>query len=117
MFVNGAIGGMQSPLGSTVRNAQGKLLADNTFEKAEFIGKRVATLAAEALKNAPALNVDTLVFREKTIEIPMANPGFQMAAKAGIFRGRKEPTASGATLAPVGYVRLSRGPRRSSRSR
>ncbi len=109
VFVNGAIGGMQSPLGSTVKNAQGRLLADNTFEKAEFIGKRVATLAAEALKGAPELNVNTLVFREKTIEIPMTNPGFNMAAKAGIFRGRKEPTPSGATLTPVGYVRLARG--------
>ena len=50
MFVNGAVGGMQSPLGSMVKDAQGKLLAENTFEKAEFIGKRVATLAAEALE-------------------------------------------------------------------
>jgi hypothetical protein len=55
------------------------------------------------------LNVDTLLFREKTIEIPMANPGFQMAAKAGIFAGRKQPTASGATVSPVGYVKLARG--------
>jgi hypothetical protein len=109
VFVNGAVGGMQSPLGSKVNDAQGKLLAENTFEKAEFIGNRVATLAAEALKNAPVLNVNTLVFREKTIEIPMANPGFQMASKAGIFRGRKEPTASGANVSPVGYVRLAQG--------
>ena len=109
VFVNGAIGGMQSPLGSTVKDAQGRVLADATFEKAEFIGKRVAVLAAEALKGAPVTNVNSLVFREKTIEIPMTNPGFQMAAKAGIFRGRKEPTASGATVSPVGYVRLARG--------
>lgn len=109
VFVNGAVGGMQSPLGSTVKDAQGRLLADNTFEKAEFIGKRVAALAAEAVKGATPLAVDSILFREKTIEIPMTNPGFQMASKAGIFRGRKEPTASGATVSPVGYVRLSRG--------
>jgi hypothetical protein len=109
VFVNGAIGGMQSPLGSKITNAEGRLLADNTFEKAEFIGKRVATLAAGALKSSTPLDVDTLVFREKTIEIPMANPGFDMAFKAGIFRGRKEPTASGATVSPVGYIKLARG--------
>jgi hypothetical protein len=109
VFVNGAVGGMQSPLGSVVKDSQGRLLAENTFEKAEFIGKRVATLAVEAVKSAPTLTVDTILFREKTIEIPMTNPGFQLAMKAGIFRGRKEPTASGATVSPVGYVRLSRG--------
>jgi hypothetical protein len=109
VFVNGAVGGMQSPLGSTVKDAQGRLLADATFEKAEHIGKRVAALAAEAVGKAAPTAVDTVLFREKTIEIPMTNPGFQMAAKAGVFRGRKQPTAGGATVTPVGYVRLARG--------
>jgi hypothetical protein len=109
VFVNGAVGGMQSPLGSTVKDVGGKLLADGTFEKAEFIGKRVAALAAEAVTKAPTVAIDTLVFREKTIEIPMTNPGFQAAFKANLFGGRKTPTASGATVAPVGYVKLGRG--------
>jgi hypothetical protein len=109
VFVNGAVGGMQSPLGSTVKDAQGRVLPDATFEKAEHIGKRVAALAAEAVGKAAPTAVDSILFREKTIEIPMTNPGFQMAAKAGVFRGRKQPTAAGATVTPVGYVRLARG--------
>jgi hypothetical protein len=99
---------MQSPLGSTVKDAQGRLLPETTFEKAEYIGKRVATLAAEAVGKASPETIDSILFREKVIEIPMANPGFQMAAKAGVFRGRKQPTAAGATVTPVGYVRLAR---------
>jgi hypothetical protein len=108
VFINGAIGGMQSPLGSTVKDAQGNVLPETSFEKAEFIGKRVAAVA-QAADNAAPVAIDSIVFREKTIEIPMTNPGFNLAAKAGIFRGRKEPTPSGATVTPVGYVRFARG--------
>jgi hypothetical protein len=107
VFVNGAIGGMQSPLGSTVKDAQGRVLPEKTFEKAEFIGTRVAQIASDALRKGSALNLDSILFREKLIEIPMTNPGFQAAAKAAIFRGRKEPTAQGATVTPVGYVRFA----------
>jgi hypothetical protein len=110
VFINGAIGGMQSPLGSTVKDAQGRVLPETTFEKAEFIGKRVAA-ATSGLENAFPVAIDSIVFREKIIEIPMTNPGFQMAAKAGIFRGRKEPTASGATVTSVGFVRFGQGDR------
>jgi hypothetical protein len=109
VFVNGAIGGMQSPLGSTVKNAQGNALPEKSFEKAEFIGKRVAKLAADAVSKAPVASIDTILFHEKTIEVPMSNPGFQAAAKAGIFSGRKEPSADGTSTMPVGCVRLSHG--------
>jgi hypothetical protein len=109
VFINGAVGGMQSPLGSTVKDAQGRIVPEKTFEKAEFIGKRVATLAAEAVGKAQTVGVDTIVWRERTIEIPMTNPNFQAASKAGVFKGRKAPTASGGTLTPVGYIRLAKG--------
>jgi len=109
VFVNGAVGGMQSPLGSTIKDEKGRVLPEKTFEKAEFLGKRVAFLASEAVRKAPVAAIDSILFRERTIEIPMTNPGFNLAAKAGIFRGRKEPTAGGATVTPVGYVRFARG--------
>jgi hypothetical protein len=109
VFINGAIGGMQSPLGSKVKDAQGRVLPEKTFQKAEFMGKRVAALAAEAVGKAPLVTVDAITWRERTIEIPMTNPNFQMAAKAGLFKGRKEPTASGASVTPVGSIRLAKG--------
>ncbi len=112
VFVNGAIGGMQSPLGSTVKDpATGKVVAEKTFEKADSIGGRVAKLAAEALAKARPVTLDSFVFREKLIGIPMTNPGFQLAAKAGVFGGRKQPNADGTTTTPVGYIRFDRGAR------
>jgi hypothetical protein len=109
VFINGAVGGMQSPLGAKVKDAAGKLLPETTFEKAAFIGTRVARLAAEALGNSKPVALDSLVFREKLVQIPMANQGFQMAAKAGVFAGRKAPNADGTTTTAVGYVRFASG--------
>jgi glycosidase len=43
------------------------------------------------------------------VQIPMANQGFQMASKAGVFAGRKSPNADGTTTTMVGYVRFARG--------
>ena len=110
VFINGAIGGMQSPLGAKIPDSRtGAMLAENSFEKAEFIGARVARLAAGAIADAKTFNIDAILFREKTIHIPMDNPGFQAAVKAGVFAGRKEPNPDGTTSVPVGYVRLSGG--------
>jgi hypothetical protein len=36
----------------------------------------------------------------------MANPGFQLAMKARLFGGRKQPNPDGTSNTPVGYVRF-----------
>ncbi len=100
VFVNGAVGGMQSPLGS-------KLAApENSFEKAELIGTRVAALAAEAVKKSSPVEITSLSYRETTVQIPMDNVQFKMAMEAGVFKGRKKPNADGTSTTTVGYMRL-----------
>jgi hypothetical protein len=104
VFVNGALGGMMSPLGAKVAGA-----SEESFEKAELIGTRLAEAAHAALKNAPTVPIETINFREQIVEIPVANKQYHAAAKAGLFQGRKEFTARGAVRAPVGFFRLSSG--------
>ncbi|MFB3828424.1 MAG: hypothetical protein ACE15B_16765 [Bryobacteraceae bacterium] len=100
---NGAVGGMQSPLGAKLAR-----LADGTFEKAEAIGRRVAELAAGATaKKAAITRVD---FRESMVNIPVANAGFRMAQQVGLFGGRRKDTGA-ETAVPVGYVRMAAGGR------
>jgi hypothetical protein len=101
VFINGAVGGMQSPLGSKLPG-----LKDGTFEKADFIGKRVATLAAKAVKESRPVEIDGIWFAERIANIPLANPGFQAAAKANLYKGRKPVNPDGTTSAPVGAIRL-----------
>lgn len=100
VFVNGAVGGMQSPLGS-------KLAApENTFEKAELIGTRVAAIAAEAVKKAAVVEINALSYREASVQLPMNNAGFKMGMEAGLFKGRKKPNVDGSSTTTVGYMRL-----------
>ncbi len=100
VFVNGAVGGMQSPLGAKVAD-----LPDNSFEKAQRIGQRVADIAADALQQAKPVNVTRYEFFERMVRIPLANKGFEEAAQANIYHGRK-PAVDGQTTVPVGLIRL-----------
>jgi hypothetical protein len=108
VFLNGAVGGMQSPLGATVVDkASGRPAPDNTFQKAEIIGRSVAEIVGSAVRNARAFDADQVEFHEKLIQIPTTNKGFQLAAQADLFKGRKKMTAEGSTTTPVGLVRVS----------
>lgn len=108
VFLNGAVGGMQSPLGAAIiDSASGQPAADDSFQKAEIIGRRVAEAVGVAVHNAQPMAADRIEFQESHIEIPTTNMGFQLAAQANVFKGRKKMTATGATTTQVGLVRLS----------
>jgi hypothetical protein len=108
VFLNGAVGGMQSPLGANVIDkASGRPAPENTFQKTEIIGRSVAEIAGSAVRNATAFDADHIEFHEKLIQIPTTNKGFQLAAQADVFKGRKKMTAEGSTTTPVGLVRVS----------
>jgi len=108
VFLNGAVGGMQSPLGASVPDpATGRPAPENSFLKAELIGRRVAEVAAGAVRNGHTIAADRIEFQEKRIAVPISNAGFQLAAKADLYKGRKPMTPGGATTTPVGLARLS----------
>jgi hypothetical protein len=110
VFINGAVGGMQSSLGARLKEPKtGEPIPDRSWRKAELIGERVGELAYEAVKTATSAPVSAVLFREELIRIPLANPGFRMAAAAGVFRGRKPFDKDAETRTPVGYIRMSRG--------
>jgi len=103
VFINGAVGGMQSPLGAKFDGIE-----DNSFEKADHIGKRVAEIAASALEQAKPVRITSYEFSEKMVKIPVTNQGFEEADRADIYHGRKS-IVDGETSTPVGVVRLLDG--------
>lgn len=110
VLLNGAVGGMQSPLGAKVTDpATGQPAPDNGFRKAEIIGRRVADLAAEAVGKSKPVRIRELAYVEQPLRIPVSNALYLIAAKAGVFKGRKAMLADAATSTVVGYLRL--GPR------
>ena len=105
---NGAVGGMQSPLGAKIKDPlTGSLAPESSFRKTEILGERIADLSAEAARTAQPVQIGKITFAERIINIPVANRGFQMAAQADLYHGRKKTTADGATTAPVGLIRMS----------
>lgn len=101
---NGAVGGMQSPLGAKVRNT-----APDSFEMADAIGNRVADLAADAVGNATPSAIDGIDFRETRIRIPVVNQDFIMAAQIDLFHGRKKFNDDKTATTPVGALRFLHG--------
>src|ERR1022692_1350763 len=105
---NGAVGGMQSPLGAKIKDpVTGSAAAENSFRKTQILGERIADLAADAARPAKPVRIDKVEFAERIITIPVTNRGFEMAAQADLYKGRKKTTADGATTAPVGLIRMS----------
>jgi hypothetical protein len=86
VFINGAVGGMMTPLGITVTDWDGVDHPGETFEKAEALGHIVAGWAIDALASAagPA-EAPRLGFRAEVVEIPVENIGFQALFLAGVF--------------------------------
>jgi hypothetical protein len=101
VFINGAVGGMQSPLGAKLPQPE------NSFQRAGHIGRRVAEIGAKAVKESAAAVIGEILFRESVVQIPVANQNFQLAAKAGLFRGRKQMDANNRMRTLVGYARFS----------
>ena len=112
VFVNGAVGGMQSPLGVKLRDPRTAEQAPaNSFRFAEIIGQRLAEVAFDAVRQAPETKVNRIEYREKRVKVPVANANFKLATAAGLFKGRKPFAADGTMETVVGYLRLSRGQR------
>lgn len=110
LFVNGAIGGMQSPLGTALIDPKTQQPAPaNTFRFAEIVGEYVARHVVEAAVGARALAVDAIEYREAIVEVPVANQAYLMGSAAGVFKGRKPMSATKSTFTPVGYLRLASG--------
>ena len=105
---NGAVGGMQSPLGAKIKDpATGAVAAENSFRKTQVLGERIADLAADAAQSAKPVHIDKVEFAERIITIPVTNRGFEMAAQADMYKGRKKTTADGSTTTSVGLIRIS----------
>jgi hypothetical protein len=108
VFVNGAVGGMMSPLGAKIQDPDtGKPAPPETFRFAEIVGLRVAAVAAEALASAKPAAIDGITFREAPLELPVANKNFLAAAQAGIYKGRKPMLDGARTRTVVGYLALT----------
>lgn len=108
VFWNGAVGGMQSPLGGKIPDAAtGRVLREPDFPMADALGLQLAKVVRQSLAKARPVRVDGIQFGETLVRMTVTNQGFLMASKAGLFQGRKPMGADGSMETPVGLLRLT----------
>jgi hypothetical protein len=110
VFLNGAIGGMQSPLGATFNDPRtGQPPAKDSPRFAEVVAEAVVEPLREAAEEARMTMLDLVEYREAIMRVPVTNQKLLAAAKAGLFKGSKPIPADGVMETPVGYLRLGAG--------
>ncbi|MEK7767975.1 MAG: hypothetical protein AAB368_17220, partial [bacterium] len=84
LFVNGAIGGLMTPLKVPVKNGDGVLMAEGSFEKAAVVGEGVARRALEALATARPVPA-RLALATTQVFVPLTNRGFRILSGLGVI--------------------------------
>ncbi len=121
-YFTGTVGGLMTTLKLTVKDENGKELADGTFEKAERYGKLVGQLGDKALKASVPVSLTPFDIRTRGILVPVENKLYHLAHQFGtldrtmyVWDGKptpKELTATKDIAKPVavktelGYLKL-----------
>ncbi len=107
IFLNGALGGMQSPLGGSIPDPSTReMLREPTFRFAEVLGERLAMVAQQAIGRGRQEAVDEIQYTERLVRIPISNQNFAAAAQAGVFGDRKRFINLRNLETPVGLLQL-----------
>lgn len=87
VYINGAIGGlMTSTPGMTIADpVTGETFLEPSFEKADAQGKALAIIGLNALKHADTVQQASIGLIAKSIQLPLDNRLFQLAASIGVL--------------------------------
>ncbi len=85
IYLQGAVGGMMTPLDTEVTDFDGNHFSEPTFEKAQAIGHTMATQALEALSGASVEADPKLSLRAAELYFPIHNYAFQAMFLMGVF--------------------------------
>jgi len=87
IYWQGMVGGLMNPLHVDVTDAQGQLLPDSSFAKAERLGRLVAAEALAALEAGfDATGDGRLAFSQQRVLAPFQNDMLLLAAVAGLIK-------------------------------
>ncbi|WP_238537730.1 neutral/alkaline non-lysosomal ceramidase N-terminal domain-containing protein [Zavarzinella formosa] len=85
-YFTGTVGGLMTTLKVPIKNPQGKLLEDGTWEKTEQLGREVAIEADKALKTAKPVTLTPFEIRRREIHIPVQNDLYKLVWRAGVLK-------------------------------
>ncbi len=84
LFLNGAVGGMMTPLGVHPTDPDGNTWSGG-WEKTDVIGQLLGEMALDAVEGAQPAADPQLSFVVEGFELPVENHGFQAMMSIGIF--------------------------------
>jgi hypothetical protein len=86
VYLTGTVGGLMTSLHVEVRDDQGKLLSDGTFEKTERYGRLVGQLADRALSAAKPLKLTPIQIRSREVFVPQDNKYYLIGRQLGVLK-------------------------------
>jgi len=85
IFINGAVGGLMTPLGVTIVDRENVSWQDYTFERMDIFGKVMAEMAMDAIDGASPVTDLSISVTSSVFELPVDNYGFQGMFLSGII--------------------------------
>ena len=89
IFLQGAVGGMASPLRMPVTDRAGNDRTREDFDRARTIGEALAEKAFDALAGASVVTDTTIAHAGKVFRTPVANKYFWLLFDLGVLRARQ----------------------------
>jgi hypothetical protein len=113
VFLVGSIGGLMTPLGVRLRDADGAPVPADSFALAQAVGERAADAALEALASGKPSVSQALEHRSATVFVPLANRLFRLAIFVGVLDRELYSSARPASSlfgedmrTEIGYLRI-----------
>jgi hypothetical protein len=86
VYLTGTVGGLMTSLKVPIKDEQGRLLADGTFEKTERYGREVGRLAIRALEREKPVRLDPIQVQSRAVFLPIANKVYLLGRQLGVLQ-------------------------------
>jgi hypothetical protein len=86
VYLTGTVGGLMTSMHVAVKDEQGKVLPEASFEKTERYGRLIGQLADKALASAKPVALTPLDARRRHVFIPMDNKLYQVGRQLGVLK-------------------------------
>jgi hypothetical protein len=86
VYFTGTVGGLMTSLDVEIKDDQGRLLADGTWEKTERYGRLIGQLAERALGASKPLRLTPLEAHSREVFIPLDNKLYLLGRQLGVLK-------------------------------
>lgn len=106
IFLQGAVGGLMTPLGIQIPDIQGNLQGTSNWDKAKALGDQLALKAHEALKNAQELKDPKVSVLARKVKLDVENLAFQTAFLLEVFKRKAYDYDENIPLGPTNLPKV-----------